>query len=87
MADFNVALKKAIMANVSIRELNAILNLVLKKGVLTMTHDISYDKFTCGFSEENLMKNTTTENKLFVSLDLSSFGWINSKAPEMKERL
>lgn len=28
-----------------------------------MTHDISYGKFTCGFSEENLMKNTTTENK------------------------
>ena len=52
-----------------------------------MTHDISYDKFACGFSEENLMKNTTTENKLYVSLGLSSFGWINSKAPEMKERL
>lgn len=52
-----------------------------------MTHDISYGKFTCGFSEENLMKNTTTENKLYVSLGLSSFGWINSKAPETKERL
>lgn len=52
-----------------------------------MTHDISYGKFTSGFSEESLMKNTTTENKLYVSLGLSSFGWINSKAPEMKERL
>ena len=52
-----------------------------------MTHDISYDKLTCGFSEEYLMKNTTTENKVYVSLELSSFGWINSKAPEMKERL